>query len=357
MSGVREGGHGGNGGRGDEGDGEGMMASYRTAAGGGSSGGSHGGHGATAVAAPGSPSGGHSHGSGSSGGPCGSVCGDAERQAVVFNVGMNIFSSVAIVNVNKLLVTYGFKFILLLTGCHFLAGYAFLAAASSTAVLAKPLFVRPAGIPARELWAIAAAGIASIALMNYSLKANSVGTYQVMKVAVLPATMTLSYLQGLGRPSRQEVIAAIAVVFGALVCTASDVRVTLTGILIGCAAVLATAQYQIWQGTIQSRNGMNSTQAMYLMSPPQAIMTFTAAILFETNWGARFGGNGGEDAHLRGGGDAAVAAAPSPVGDDIWSHNYAGGEVGVIAITCLLAVLLNYSTIAVIGKVRPVPAC
>lgn len=273
----------------------------------------------------------------------------ADRAAVAINVIMNIISSVALVNVNKALVTYGFRFILLLTGCHFLTGYLFLTAASAPS-LKMNLFVRPAPIDTKQLWLIAAGGIASIALMNYSLKANSVGTYQILKVAVLPTTMTLSFLQSLGAPTRKEMIAAALVVAGATICTASDVRVSLAGLLIGFAAVLATAQYQIWQGTVQSRNGISSTQAMYLMSLPQAMMTFCASVLFETGW-SDFGKVQPDASAILVDSKAEGVAVAATTTDDIWTHAYAPAEIGIILVTCVLAVLLNYSTIAVIGKV------
>jgi hypothetical protein len=59
------------------------------------------------------------------------------------------------------------------------------------------------------------------ALLNYSLRLNSVGTYQIMKVAVLPAVMTLAFFGGTV-PSRPEVAAAGLVVVGTLVCTVTD---------------------------------------------------------------------------------------------------------------------------------------
>ncbi|RYG50965.1 hypothetical protein EON67_04305 [archaeon] len=94
---------------------------------------------------------------------------------------------------------------------------------------------------------MAAAGMASILLMNYSLRANSIGSYQILKVAVLPTTMALSYFQRISTPSTQEIAAASLVIVGTAVCTVTDMSLSLGGLLIGVLAVLATSQYQIFQ--------------------------------------------------------------------------------------------------------------
>ena len=61
---------------------------------------------------------------------------------------------------------------------------------------------------------------------------------------------------------------------------------------------------------------------------------------------------------LRGGAFEAAAAgggqlAP-PAIDDLWGHGYSTAEVMLIALTCVCAAFLNYSSIAVIGKINPV---
>ena len=197
---------------------------------------------------------------------------------------------------------------LLLSSLHFLTGYLFLQWASSPNVR---LFTR-ATAPSGPILRMALAGAGSIALLNYSLRLNSVGTYQIMKVAILPAVMGISFLQGISSPSRGELSAAGLVVLGTLVCTASDVWMTLLGLLVGLAGVLSTAQYQIWQGSVQKELGLNSTQTLHLMSWPQAYMTFIASVLVESDWGKLLGWQGpvGEGPLVKGGG---WARAPPPL--------------------------------------------
>ena len=261
----------------------------------------------------------------------------------------NIVSSVAIVTFNKSLVESGFRFIFLLTSLHFFAGFAFLTFASSSSL---QLFTR-ASAPRGPIIRLALAGAGSIALLNFSLKLNSVGTYQILKVAVLPAVMLITYLMRIATPSVKEVLAACVVGAGTLVCTYSDVHGTALGLFIGVLGVFSTAIYQIWQGSIQKAHGLNSAQAMYLMSLPQAWMALAASLVFETDWSRAMSH---ATQALRGGADRMIVAPPDsgtrPL--DVWTHAYTFGEVTTILITCACAIVLNFTTISVIGRTSAV---
>ena len=281
--------------------------------------------------------------------PCAAVCAGAGHSFPPITLLPPTPSRPPPPQVNKLLVEhYGFKFVLLLSALHFLTGFIFLRFASTDRC---KLFSR-ADAPANTIYKLGLAGAGSIALLNYSLRLNSVGTYQIMKVAILPVVMALSVLQGVvSMPSRNEAAAAALVVVGTLICTASDVWVTMLGLLVGGAGVVSTAQYQIWQGAVQVDNNISSTQALYLMSLPQAIITFAASLLFETDWASIFLRS---RAFFSSGTDALAPAASTAVPEDIWSHPYSPNEVGLIFFTCVLAVALNYSSIAVIGRTSAV---
>ena len=286
---------------------------------------------------------------------------------------VNVGASVCLVGVNKLLVvSYGFRHVLLLSGLHFAVGWALMAGASSPALGGARLFERKAvAVGLRAALPAAVAGLLSIVLMNYSLRANSLGSYQMLKVAVLPATIALA--AGQGTPvARADVGAAALVSLGTAVATVTDMDLSAAGSALGLAAVAATAQYQVAQGRVQTDLALNSAQALHALSAPQAVLTLAAAVLLETAWHTRLlaagggGGGGGDVAALRGagalgtaapgagaiiGGGAAGAGLPP---DDLWGHAYALSELGFIALTCVCAAVLNYSAIALIGKINPV---
>jgi hypothetical protein len=269
---------------------------------------------------------------------------------------MNLFASVSLVGVNKLLVVgFSFRHVLLLSGLHFGVGWAALQGASSADLPASArLFERK--VPAwRLVLPSAAAGALSIVLMNYSLRTNSLGSYQMLKVAVLPATIALAAVQGTA-VSTADVGAAALVSAGTAVATVTDVDLSAAGSAVGLAAVAATAQYQVACGRVQTDFGLSSAQALHALSAPQAVLTLVAALLLETDWTARLAAARGGGAMLRGGAleaDGAGAGLP-PAIDDLWGHGYSTAEVMLIALTCVCAAFLNYSSIAVIGKINPV---
>jgi solute carrier family 35 protein E3 len=307
--------------------------------------------------------------------------------SVIILILVNVSASTCLVGVNKwLVVGYGFRHVLLLSGLHFLVGWALMAAASSPSLGGARLFERKAVAPSlRASLPAAVAGLLSIVLMNYSLRTNSLGSYQMLKVAVLPATIALAAVQG-ARVGGVDVATAALVSAGTAVATVTDVDLTLGGSAVGLAAVLATAQYQVAQGAIQTQAELTSPQAMLAISPPQALLTLAASLLLETAWTERAGWAGGRGAAAspgelaalraagairaaggaggawetpgaaaaaRGGGGGGATPPPWPPAD-IWGHAYTLPELGLILLTCACAAALNYSGIALIGRINPI---
>ena len=249
-------------------------------------------------------------------------------------VSANIVSSVSLIALNKRLVASGFRFILFLSALHFGTGYVFLLAASQSE--GPRLFRRPPPgvVPRVAILALAAAGAASICVTNASLRYNSMGTYQIIKVSVLPATMVITLLEGVGRPTLREALAAALVVLGTLLCIGADVRATAFGLALGAAGVVSTALYQVWQGRVQKEHSLGGAQALLLLSLPQALMTLAASSVMEVDVLARLAGK--------------------DVNGDLAAHAFSMGELALLAATCAAAVVLNYSTIAVIGRTSAV---
>ena len=134
------------------------------------------------------------------------------------------------------MVYYRFTYILLLSALHFLTGFSFLHFASWPQV---GLFERK-DAAWRYVMLAAVTGLGSIVLMNYSLRFNSVGSYQILKVAVLPVTVLLTAWQG-GKLTREDIGAAALVSVGTAVATVTDMGLTMFGACIGVMAVVVTA--------------------------------------------------------------------------------------------------------------------
>ncbi|KXZ48916.1 hypothetical protein GPECTOR_24g205 [Gonium pectorale] len=193
----------------------------------------------------------------------GKLLNSANVKALTYGA-MNVVSASGIVFANKAVFqTYGFHFTYALTWIHTLftlVGMRAFAAAGMFA--AKP-------IPQRRLAPLAAAYVAYIVLCNLSLKVNTVGFYQVMKIAVAPTVIALELLMFRRVPPARIVAAVALVCAGISVATLSDSQVAsnLVGIAVGLGATLMTALYQIWAGSKQKELKASSMQLLHAYTP------------------------------------------------------------------------------------------
>jgi solute carrier family 35 protein E3 len=251
--------------------------------------------------------------------------------------------SVSVIAVNKAIFSVlGFRFVMFLSAVHFFAGAGLLQVLASffNAFEHKQ-------VAQWRVYRLALAGALSILSANFSLRFNAMGTYQILKTAVLPTVMAMSVIQKRGMPSHTDLACAALVVIGSCMAVMSDLTVTYTGAMIGIFSVIITAQYQIWSGSEQKDLGLSPTQVMFASALPQACMTLAASVVLETSllypvWGL----------FSPAASDGAAPAAPSP-SDDVLAYPWSMAVVGYIALSALFAVGLNYSSFAILGKTSP----
>lgn len=252
-------------------------------------------------------------------------------------------AQVLLVATNKVLFkTLGFPFVTLLSGMHFLSGAAFLEVAS------KPrfgLFTAASGYDKAKVLKLGLFGAISIVSLNQSLHVNSLGTFQLLKAAVLPVVMALSCLTGTP-PNARESAAAGLVILGSLLSITSDVTLTALGLTVGLVAVVTTALYQLWSSSYQKGLGMSAIQLLHASSLPQGIMTVAASMVLEVDWlhhaGISSAPVAADSAHARG------------TALDLFTYRFTAMQVGVALATCVLAVILNWSAFAILGKTSAV---
>ena len=240
---------------------------------------------------------------------------------------LSVTSSVSIVIVNKYLIsTLGFPYVTCLTATHM----AVTAVALRFAARAK--FLEPKPIEKRALVKFAALNGVSVAFLNLSLGFNSVGFYQMTKLAIIPCTVGIQTAFYAKRFSR-EVKASLAVLLlGVAVATVTDVRLNFLGTVVSLLAVATTCVSQIWTNTMQREHAVDSTQLLYAASPYMAAILAAVALPL--------------DVGLNSGGRASSAASSADASG-------AGGTRAVVVVaaaTCAIAVAVNFSTFLVIGK-------
>lgn len=242
--------------------------------------------------------------------------GDNVAVPVKFIIVASVVSSVSLIIVNKAIMkNYNFHFVLCLTAFHFLC------TSAAMKLLALNKVFEPQSMPTVEAVKMAAAGVGSIVFMNLSLSYNSVGTYQMMKLAVIPCAMVLSYLAKGTTYSTKRMASLAVLLFGVAIATVNDVELRFSGLMFGIVAVLTTALFQTWQGTKQKEFNMSPMQLLLAVAPYQALITGVLAVGIES---------------------------------DVVNHTFQDAEVLLICVSGSVAVSVNLCSMGLIGKTSAV---
>ena len=232
-------------------------------------------------------------------------------------IGMSILSSVSLIMVNKVVMkSFGFQFVLTLTTFHFLCTWGAMAV-----LAASKVFKAADHVPVVSRATIAAAGVLSIVFMNLSLKYNSVGSYQMFKLACIPCVMVIQYVSDGTMYSGKRMLSLVVLLAGVAFATVHDVELRTIGLVMGVIAVLATSRFQTWQGSKQREFAVNPMQLLHLVAPWQALITGVAAIVME---------------------------------GDVINHNFQDVEVLLIFVSGAVAISVNLCSMGLIGKTSAV---
>ncbi|XAR71869.1 hypothetical protein NMG60_11018312 [Bertholletia excelsa] len=234
---------------------------------------------------------------------------------------LSVVSSVSIVICNKALIsTLGFNFATTLTSWHLLVTFFSLHAALWMKFFEhKPLDRR----------AVVGFGILngiSIGLLNLSLGFNSVGFYQMTKLAIIPCTVLLETLFFGKRFSKRIQLSLAILLLGVGIATITDLQLNILGSILSLLAVVTTCVAQIMTNTIQKKFKISSTQLLYQSCPYQAMTLFIAGPFLDKLLSKQ----------------------------NVFAFNYTPQVLVFIVLSCLISVSVNFSTFLVIGKTSPV---
>lgn len=244
---------------------------------------------------------------------------------------LNIIASVSIILTNKQLVSgLDFHFILLTLCLNFATTSLF------CTVLARVRWFEPKYMPSRDTWGIAFLAVVTVLFNNSSVEANSVGFYQIFKLLIIPTVMCLEWVHGYKKTYSWQIITSLVISsVGVGMASISDVQFNARGFVLACLSDLVTAQFQIWQSGKQKEHGLSSTQIQYAVAYPQ---TFIAAI-----------GTLALDVYFPKGKEILLMRPGS-----LLEHSWRGAEVRWLGACCGIAVVMNLSTYALLGKTSPV---
>ncbi|CDP13914.1 unnamed protein product [Coffea canephora] len=236
-------------------------------------------------------------------------------------LGLSVVSSVSIVICNKALMSYlGFIFATTLTSWHLLVTFCSLHVA-----LWMKLFEHKPFDPRTVIGFGILNGI-SIGLLNLSLGFNSVGFYQMTKLAIIPCTVLLETLYLSKRFSRSVQFSLAILLLGVGIATVTDLQLNTLGSVLSLLAVVTTCIAQIMTNTIQKKYKVSSTQLLYQSCPYQAMTLFISGPFLD-----KFLTN-----------------------QNVFTFKYTPDVLAFIVLSCLISVSVNFSTFLVIGRTSPV---
>ncbi|RYQ84704.1 hypothetical protein Ahy_B10g104165 isoform A [Arachis hypogaea] len=247
--------------------------------------------------------------------------GEQFQLGTVGALSLSVVSSVSIVICNKALMsTLHFIFATTLTSWHLLVTFCSLHVALKMRLFEHKPFDQKAVMGFGILNGI------SIGLLNLSLGFNSVGFFQMTKLAIIPCTILLEILF-LGKKFSKRIQFSLAILLlGVGIATVTDLQLNVLGSFLSLLAVVTTCVAQIMTNTIQKKFKVSSTQLLYQSCPYQsAVLLISGPYLDKllTNL-------------------------------SVFSFNYTTQVTVVIILSCVLSIVVNFSTFLVIGKTSPV---
>ena len=224
-------------------------------------------------------------------------------------------------------IHHGYPFMVSLSAMHFLT------TCVALRILLLFKFYVYKNIPLKIVLAKALLDCAATVFMNLNLSYNSVSTYQISKLCLVPVTVVMQY--GLRGERISSAVAQVLTVlcFAIGFATITDVNITSRGLFWAVMAVLATVYSQMLTTTYLRNVGCDAMQLLLLTSPWISFYTFLMVPYFD------------DVSDIK----EPFVRAMSP---HVWSD---------IAISCALAVAVNVTNYQVLGLTSPltyqVPAC
>lgn len=186
------------------------------------------------------------------------------RPAVALS--FNFVVAVSIIFTNKLVLkNVGFHFPIFLTFIHYVVSWVLMAIMNVFSIL-------PASPPSKSsrLTSLLTLGVVmslSTGLANVSLKYNSVGFYQMSKIAVTPSIVLAEFIFFGKRVSFLKVLALTVVSIGVAVATVTDLQFDFFGACIALAWIVPSAVNKILWSRLQQQENWTALALMWKTTP------------------------------------------------------------------------------------------
>lgn len=203
----------------------------------------------------------------------------------------NFLISVGIILMNKLVLgRVGFNFPIFLTFIHYALSWFLMAILKAISLL--PASPPSKSTPFSSLLALGIVMSLSNGLANVSLKYNSVGFYQMAKIAVTPTIVLAEFLLFRKKVSFEKVLALTVVSVGVAVATVTDLQFHFFGACIALAWIVPSAVNKILWSNLQQQENWTALALMWKTTPITLLFLVTmmpwldppGVLLFDWNW-------------------------------------------------------------------------
>ncbi|XP_010927272.2 nucleotide-sugar uncharacterized transporter 2 [Elaeis guineensis] len=178
----------------------------------------------------------------------------------------NFLVSVGIIMMNKLVLgRVGFNYPIFLTFIHYILSWGLMAVLNAFSLLPAPPPAK--STPFSSLLALGIVMSLSNGLANVSLKYNSVGFYQMAKIAVTPTIVLAEFMIFRKTVSYQKVIALTIVSIGVAVATVTDLEFHFFGACIALAWIIPSAINKILWSNLQQQYNWTALALMWKTTP------------------------------------------------------------------------------------------
>ncbi|KAG2611241.1 hypothetical protein PVAP13_4KG133700 [Panicum virgatum] len=178
----------------------------------------------------------------------------------------NFVVAVGIIMANKMVMgTVGFNFPVALSLIHYLFAWALMAVLKALYLL--PIAPPLKSTPFSSLFALGAVMSFSTGLANISLKHNSVGFYQMAKIAVTPTIVVAEFIIFQKKVSLQKVIMLVVVSFGVAIATVTDLEFNFFGACVALAWIIPSAVNKILWSNLQQIGNWTALALMWKTTP------------------------------------------------------------------------------------------
>ncbi|KAK6235800.1 hypothetical protein SCA6_011137 [Theobroma cacao] len=175
----------------------------------------------------------------------------------------NFVIAIGIIFMNKwVLKNAGFQFPVLLSFIHYVVTLALIAILNALSLIppSPPLKSAP-------LFTLGLVMSLCTGLANVSLKYNSVGFYQMAKIAVTPTIVLLEYIWYKKKVSFPKVVALAVVSIGVAVATVTDLQFNLFGASVALSWIIPSAISKILWCSLQQRENWTALALMWKTTP------------------------------------------------------------------------------------------